>query len=118
MSKEGSTKLTYAIKNLRKHWEIAKAHWQDQVADFEANHLFPLETRVNAVIRGMDKRPRSPPRSSATAPRIAEPGRGSRSVRRTRESEADRRGLEPSTRVEAAAPRPDLGPARDGPRGI
>ena len=23
--------------------------------DFESNHLFPLETRVNAVIRGMDK---------------------------------------------------------------
>jgi hypothetical protein len=56
VSKEGSTKLTYAIKNLRKHWEIAKVHWQDQVAkDFEANHLAPLETRVNAVIRGMDK---------------------------------------------------------------
>ena len=57
MSKEGSTKLTYAIKNLRKHWEIAKIHWQDQVnaKDFEANHLFPLETRVNAVVRGMDK---------------------------------------------------------------
>jgi hypothetical protein len=56
MSKEGSTKLTYAIKNLKKHWEFAKVHWQDQVAkDFESNHLFPLETRVNAVIRGMDK---------------------------------------------------------------
>jgi len=56
MSKEGSTKLTYAIKNLRKHWENAKTHWQDQVAkDFESNHLFPLETRVNAVVRGMDK---------------------------------------------------------------
>jgi len=56
MSREGSTKLTHAIKNLRKHWEIAKTHWQDQVAkDFEANHLFPLETRCNAVIRGMDK---------------------------------------------------------------
>jgi hypothetical protein len=56
MSKEGSTKLTYAIKNLRKHWENAKVHWQDQVAkDFESNHLWPLETRVNAVIRGMDK---------------------------------------------------------------
>lgn len=56
MSREGSTKLTYAIKNLRKHWEQAKVHWQDQVAkDFESNHLFPLETRVNAVIRGMDK---------------------------------------------------------------
>jgi hypothetical protein len=56
MSKEGSTKLTYAIKNLRKHWERARTQWQDQVAkDFEANHLFPLETRVNAVIRGMDK---------------------------------------------------------------
>ena len=56
MSKEGSTKLTYAIKNLRKHWEHAKVHWQDQVAkDFESHHLFPLETRVNSVIRGMDK---------------------------------------------------------------
>ncbi len=56
MSKEGSNKLTYAIKNLRKHWEIAKEHWQDQVQrDFEQNHLFPLETRVNATIRSMDK---------------------------------------------------------------
>jgi hypothetical protein len=56
VSKEGSTKLTYAIKNLRKHWELARVHWQDQVAkDFESNHLGPLETRVNAVIRGMDK---------------------------------------------------------------
>ena len=56
MSKEGSTKLTYAIKNLRKHWEIAKEQWLDQVAkDFESDHLFPLETRVNAVSRGMDK---------------------------------------------------------------
>jgi hypothetical protein len=56
MSKEGSTKLTYAIKNLRKHWEIAKTHWQDQVAkDFEGNYLMPLETRVNAVARSMDK---------------------------------------------------------------
>jgi len=56
MSKEGSTKLTYAIKNLRKHWEIAKVQWLDQVAkDFESDHIFPLETRVNAVSRGMDK---------------------------------------------------------------
>ena len=56
MSREGSTKLTYAIKNLRKHWEIAKTQWLDQVAaDFEQNHIFPLETRVNAVARGMDK---------------------------------------------------------------
>ncbi len=56
MSKEGSTKMTYAIKNLRKHWELARVHWQDQNAqDFEAKHLFPLETRCNAVIRGMDK---------------------------------------------------------------
>ncbi len=56
MSKEGSTKLTYAIKNLRKHWEQAKVYWQDQNAkEFEATHLSPLETRVNAVVRGMDK---------------------------------------------------------------
>ena len=56
MSKEGSTKLTYAIKNLRKHWELAKTQWLDQVAqDFEQTHMFPLETRVNAVARGMDK---------------------------------------------------------------
>ena len=56
MSREGSTKLTYAIKNLKKHWEVAKTQWLDQVAkDFEAAHLIPLETRVNAVSRGMDK---------------------------------------------------------------
>lgn len=56
MSREGSTKLTYAIKNLKKHWEEAKTMWLDQVAkDFESTHLIPLETRVNAVSRGMDK---------------------------------------------------------------
>jgi hypothetical protein len=56
MSKEGSTKLTYAIKNLKKHWEHAKTQWQDQNAkEFESNHLYPLEVRVNAVVRGMDK---------------------------------------------------------------
>ena len=56
MSKEGSTKLTYAIKNLRKHWEHARVHWQDQVAkDFESNHLFPLETRANAVAKANEK---------------------------------------------------------------
>ncbi len=56
MSKEGSTKLTYAIKNLRKHWEIARVYWQDQNAkEFEAQHILPLENRVNATSRAMDK---------------------------------------------------------------
>jgi hypothetical protein len=56
MSKEGSSRLTYAIKNLRKHYELAKVHWNDGVQkDFEAEHLFPLETRAGAVVRGMDK---------------------------------------------------------------
>jgi hypothetical protein len=56
MSREGSTKLTYAIKNLKKHWEQAKTQWNDQTAkQFESNHLYPLEVRVNAVVRGMEK---------------------------------------------------------------
>ena len=56
MSREGSTKITYAIKNLKKQWEVARTMWLDSVAkDFETTHILPLETRVNAVSRGMDK---------------------------------------------------------------
>ena len=52
----GSTKLQYALKNLRKHWEEARESWSDQVGqDFDDKHLRPLETQVSATMRGMDK---------------------------------------------------------------
>jgi hypothetical protein len=52
----GSTKLQYALKNLRKHWEMARESWSDQVCeDFDDKHLKPMETQVNATMRGMDK---------------------------------------------------------------
>jgi hypothetical protein len=52
----GSTKLQYALKNLRKHWEEARESWSDQVREtFDEKHLRPMETQVAATVRGMDK---------------------------------------------------------------
>jgi hypothetical protein len=52
---EGPTKLNYAIKNLRRKWDELSPHWQDAVKDdFEARHIDPLSTQVNATIRGMN----------------------------------------------------------------
>jgi hypothetical protein len=52
----GSTKLQYALKNLRKHWEEARESWSDQVGqDFDDKHLRPMETQVAAAMRGMDR---------------------------------------------------------------
>jgi predicted transcriptional regulator len=53
---EGATKLNYAIKTLRRHWDEISPHWQDAVrADFEARHLDPLITQVTATVRGMNQ---------------------------------------------------------------
>ena len=52
----GSTKLQYALKTLRAHWEQARGSWQDQVAqDFEDRQLKPMEYQVDSAMRGMDK---------------------------------------------------------------
>ena len=52
---EGATKLTYAIKTLRRRWDEVTPQWQDAVkADFEARHINPLVTQVSATIRGMN----------------------------------------------------------------
>lgn len=53
---EGATKLQYALKTLRTKWEEAKEGWQDQVRDdFERQFLGPIETQVEATVRGMEK---------------------------------------------------------------
>lgn len=52
----GANTLTYALKNLRVAWDEATAEWKDQVArDLEATYLGPLEDRVQATARAMDK---------------------------------------------------------------
>ncbi len=53
---EGATKLNYAIKTLRRHWDEVSPYWQDAVRDdFEARHIDPLVVKVNATVRGMNK---------------------------------------------------------------
>jgi hypothetical protein len=52
----GTAKLEHARKNLRVHWDATKDDWSDQVRqNFEEKHLAPMETRVQATIRGMDQ---------------------------------------------------------------
>ncbi len=52
----GMSALQYALKTLRAHWDEAKLSWQDQVSrDFEERHLGPMETQVEAAMRGMGK---------------------------------------------------------------
>jgi hypothetical protein len=52
----GSTKLQYALKNLRKHWEEAQEGWSDQVReDFDDKHMKPMESQVSAAMRSMDR---------------------------------------------------------------
>jgi hypothetical protein len=52
----GTAKLEHALKTLRVHWDATKDDWNDQVRqDFEEKHLAPMETRVQAAIRGMDQ---------------------------------------------------------------
>ncbi len=52
----GSSTLNHAIKTLRMKWEQAKETWDDGVRrDFEAKHIVPLESQVNATLRGMDR---------------------------------------------------------------
>lgn len=52
----GSSTLNHAIKTLRMKWEQAKDTWDDGVRrDFESKHIVPLESQVNATLRGMDR---------------------------------------------------------------
>ena len=52
----GSSRLSYCLKTLREHWQIAREKWSDRVAlDFEKNHLFPMEQQATTAIRGMEK---------------------------------------------------------------
>lgn len=52
----GSTKLQYALKTLKAHWEETKDGWADEVRqNFEDKHLIPMESQVAATMRGMDK---------------------------------------------------------------
>lgn len=52
----GANRLTYTWKTLRAAWDEVAATWKDQVArDFEAQYLAPLEDRVHATARAMDK---------------------------------------------------------------
>lgn len=51
---DGSGKLAYAAKNLRRKWDEVSETWRDAVkADFEARHLNPLITQTTATSRGM-----------------------------------------------------------------
>jgi hypothetical protein len=51
---DGSGKLTYAAKNLRRKWDEAAEQWRDRVKDdFEARHIHPLITQTTATGRGM-----------------------------------------------------------------
>jgi uncharacterized protein YukE len=51
-----SSKLNDAIKELRARWEDTRARWQDEVAqNFEDHHWRPLESQVQATLRGLDQ---------------------------------------------------------------
>lgn len=53
---EGATKLQYALKNLRVHWDATRESWEDGVArDFEKNHLNLLDSQADKAIRGMQQ---------------------------------------------------------------
>lgn len=51
---DGSGKLTYAAKNLRRKWDETAEQWRDANRDaFEARHINPLITQTTATSRGM-----------------------------------------------------------------
>ena len=52
----GAARLKHAMKTLNEHWEQTREVWADRVAaDFEKNHLLPVEQQVENARRGMDK---------------------------------------------------------------
>ncbi len=51
---DGSGKLGYAAKNLRRKWDEIQENWKDAVrADFESRHISPLITQTVSTSRGM-----------------------------------------------------------------
>ena len=52
----GASRLKHAMNTLHEHWEQTREVWSDRVAaDFEKNHLIPLEQQVENARKGMDK---------------------------------------------------------------
>ncbi|MEE8459409.1 MAG: hypothetical protein V3S08_06030 [Phycisphaerales bacterium] len=49
-------RLAAALKQLRVHWDLVKAKWDDQVsADFERKFLQTLEPKIRAAATAMEK---------------------------------------------------------------
>lgn len=56
MSLEGATKLTYALKTLRREWDVAQQDWHDRVRhDFERTVIQVIDDRVSATVHAMHK---------------------------------------------------------------
>ncbi len=52
----GWAELQSALKDLRKHWDTVQGVWKDAARDdFEDNDWGPLEERVRAALRAMDR---------------------------------------------------------------
>jgi hypothetical protein len=52
----GSATLNNGLKEMRLHWDQTKAEWNDAVShNFEEQHWLPLEARVVAALRAMDR---------------------------------------------------------------
>ena len=55
MSRDGSAKLTHALKDVRMRWDDTKEQWKDSVREnFEKNHLSPMQDAAALAARGMD----------------------------------------------------------------
>jgi hypothetical protein len=51
---DGSGKLTYAAKNLRRKWDEVSESWSDEIRNrFESQHIGPWVTQTTATSRGM-----------------------------------------------------------------
>ena len=52
----GYATLNHGLKDLRILWEQAKSEWKDRVQEsFEENQWLPLEERILATLRAMDR---------------------------------------------------------------
>ena len=53
---EGSHKLNYAHKNLRRLWDEIGPMWNDKVRhDFEQHFVLPLTNQVSSTVRAMNE---------------------------------------------------------------
>jgi hypothetical protein len=51
---DGASKLSYAVKNLRRKWDEIESHWKDAVRDdFESRHINPMINQVTVTSRAM-----------------------------------------------------------------